>query len=147
MIIVDTREQKPLWDPLTMEVLSKKLDEGDYTTEQLLGKFHVERKSPSDLYGSIIQNHDRFRKELERAQAKGVKLSIFVECPYETFVRKRFPGGWRLQTPTATLRKILTTIAERYGIDFVWCTDRDEMRDLVCLHFADAEFFRSRDYV
>lgn len=136
MIIVDTREQLPLWDPEFFEVKEQKLDEGDYTTEELHNVAHAERKSPNDLYGSIIQGHERFRNELIRAQQKGIKLAVFVECPAEMFFRKRFDGAWRLKAPGQTLRKIVGTLTVKYNIEFIWCEDREDMKDKMCLWFA-----------
>ena len=139
MILVDTREQLPLWDPTIFEVKSKKLDEGDYTTEKLYNVAHAERKSGIDLYGSIIQGHVRFRAEIQRAIDKKLKFAIFVECPEETFYRKRFKGGHRLGVPTKTLRKIIATMTEKYDLKFIWCEDRDDMMDQMCKWFVLAE--------
>lgn len=137
LIIVDTREQKPIWDPTVFEVKSMKLDEGDYTTEDLLNKAHIERKSPTDLYGSIIQGHNRFRDEIKRAIEKNIRLAIFVECPEEMFYKKRFPQGFRLKTPEAKLRKIISTMKRKYDLEFVWCEDRDDMMEKMLLWFVE----------
>ena len=136
-IIIDTREQKPMWDPDLFDVKLQKMDEGDYTTEDLLGIAHIERKSPVDLYGSIIQGHVRFRKEIQRAVDKNIKLVIFVECPSEMFFKKRFPRGHLLKTPERTLRKIINTMKIKYNLEFVWCEDRDEMMDKMILWFVE----------
>ena len=137
MIITDTREQKPLWDPAFFNVKIQKLNEGDYTTEDLLGIAHVERKSGIDLYGSITQGHTRFRNELKRAIEKNVKLAVFVECTREDFFRKKFKGGYRLQADGETLLKIISTISNKYNVEFVWCEDRDDLRDKICLWFVN----------
>lgn len=144
-IIIDTREQKPLWTPDKFNVEIRKLDEGDYTTLELLGKAHIERKSPADLYGSIIQGHERFRKELIRANDKGLKLAVFVECPEEVFYKKRFPMGRQLKTPGRVLKKIINTIKIKYGIEFIWCEDREDMMDKMCLWFVDRKFELDED--
>ena len=136
MIIVDTREQKPLWDPKHLEVKAQKLDEGDYTTEDLHNKAHIERKSGADLYGSIIQGHKRFTAELTRAIEKNITIAVFVECPEEMFYRKTFAGGYRLKAPSRVLRKIIPTMKEKYNIEFVWCEDRNDMRVKSLLWFA-----------
>lgn len=138
MIIMDTREQLPLWDPTVFNVIRKKLDEGDYTTEELFNKAHIERKSGIDLYGSILQGHARFKREILRAIEKEIKFAIFVECPEEMFYNKRFKGGYRLKGSTKQLRKIIATMKERYSLEFVWCEDRDEMMDKMCVWFARA---------
>lgn len=135
MIIIDTREKNPLWDPAYFKVIKKKLDEGDYTTEELFEKAHIERKSGIDLYGSLIHNHKRFAAEIQRAIEKDLSFAIFVECTFEDFVRKKFNGGYRLKVQTKILRKIIKTFMERYPIEFVWCENRDDMRDKMLIWF------------
>lgn len=127
-LIVDTREQLPLFLE-EQGAIREKLDVGDYTTTSLKGILHIERKSPGDLYGSIIQGHDRFRKEMMRAKASKVKLVIMVECPHHTFVKKEWNVNARkLLTPGKTLAKILETIESKYDIEIIWCNDRQDMR-------------------
>ena len=128
MIIVDTREQNPIWDETTHEVLRQKLDEGDYTTTDLLNKAHIERKSGPDLYGSIVQGHNRFRNELIRAQQKNLTLAIFVECSRADFINKQFPGGYRLKLKPGMLSKIINTIQEKYNVEFTWCEGREDFK-------------------
>ena len=136
MIIVDTREQKPLWEEKEFHIIKKKLNEGDYTTEFLEGIAHIERKSGIDLYGSIIQGHDRFRAELIRAIEKNIKLVVMVECPEEMFYRKRFEGGFRVKTPGHVLKKIVNTMSIKYNVQFVWCEDREDLKVKMCAWFA-----------
>ncbi len=137
MIIIDSREQNPLWDPKKFKVRVQKLDEGDYTTEVLLDKAHAERKSGIDLYGSLIQNHKRFSAEIQRAIEKDLSFAIFVECTEKTFIAKRFKGGSRLKCPSETLAKIIKTFTSRYPIEIIWCKNRDEMKNKICLWFAE----------
>lgn len=128
-MIIDTREQLPLWDDKIFNVKRKKLDEGDYTTEELYNKAHIERKSGIDLYGSIVQGHNRFRAEILRAKEKGIKFAIFVECTEKTFYSKKFKGGWRLRMPAKTLKKIFQTMIKKYELEIVWCENRCDMID------------------
>ena len=138
MIIIDTREQKPLWNKkYNPHLILEKLDEGDYTTPELKGIAHIERKSPIDLYGSIIQNHERFRDELKRANEKGIRLAVFVECEHDTFFGKLFHRGNTLKTPSSTLRKIVATMTKKYNTEFVWCKGRVDMKNKMCLWFVE----------
>ena len=136
MIIIDTREQRPLWNSNSFKVRKLKLDEGDYTTEELLNKAHAERKSGIDLYGSLIQNHKRFSAEIQRAIEKDLSFAIFVECTEKTFIAKRFKVGCRLQVKSETLAKIITTFMSRYPIEFIWCKNREDLRNKMCLWFV-----------
>ncbi len=140
MIIIDTREQKPLWDPKKFKVKKMKLDEGDYTTEELLNKAHIERKSGIDLYGSLIQNHKRFAAEIQRAIEKDLSFAVFIECTEQTFISKRFLGGCRLQVKPAVLAKVVKTFTSRYPIEFVWCKNRDDLRNKMCIWFMEKTF-------
>lgn len=137
MIIVDTREQLPLWEESIGSIERRKLEEGDYTTTALLNKAHIERKSGADLYGSIIGNHIRFRNELIRAREKNIKLSVFVECSKESFIYKKFSYGSNLKTPPGVLRKIITTISNKYNITFTFCNNREELKELALLWFEN----------
>ena len=139
MIIIDTREQRPLWNPSQVKVKVQKLDEGDYTTEKLLNKAHAERKSGIDLYGSLIQGHKRFVAEIQRAIDKDLSFAIFVECTKKDFIAKKFNGGYRLYCKSKVLGRIIKTFTNRYPIEFIWCKDRDDLRNKMCLWFVRQE--------
>ena len=139
MIIIDTREQLPLWDDINFDVIRTKLDEGDYTTEKLHNIAHIEKKSPMDLYGSLIQGHKRFSKEIQRAIERDLSFAIFVECTEKKFTSMNFKGAYRLKTKPATLKKIIDTFQERYPIRIVWCKNREDMKIQMCLWFLQEE--------
>jgi len=139
MIIIDTREQLPLWDDINFKLIRKKLDEGDYTTEKLYNIAHIERKSPIDFYGSLIQGHKRFSREIQRAIEKDLSFAIFVECSEKRFTSMRFKGAYRLRTKPSTLKKIVDTFQSRYPIQIVWCKDREDMRVKMCVWFLAEE--------
>lgn len=125
-LIADTREQLPIYKGA--ECKRMKLEVGDYTTDKLFNKFHVERKSLQDLYGSIVQGHARFRRELIRAGVHKIKLVIFVEGTKRQFVLKDFPKGKDRNMKSETLEKIINTVESRYMCEVVWCSDRDNLR-------------------
>lgn len=125
-IIVDTREQLPLWEP-GKKVTRRKLIVGDYTTALLEYTFAIERKSGIDLYGSILKGHIRFRKEFFRAKDNNIKLVIYVECSKKDFELKKFPSGAGRKCPGETLIKIVDTMTKRHGIEVVWCKDRAQL--------------------
>lgn len=136
-IIVDTREQLPLWSGT--KIIKKKLLVGDYSTILLENSFCIERKTGQDLYGSILQGHVRFRKELVRAKVNNIKLVIYVECTKKDFELKNFPGGERRKCPGEVLIKIITTISNRHGIEVVWCANRSALIKKVVARFKKEE--------
>lgn len=124
MIITDTREQLPLFK---RDTIRKKLCVGDYSHMMLEHCFSIERKSPNDLYGTLLKGHVRFRKELIRAKHYGIKLVVYVECSKKKFLSMKWPGGKFLKCPPATLEKIIDTMSFKYDLEFVWCSSRTVM--------------------
>ena len=90
-IIIDTREQLPLFE--SYRTLRYKLLVGDYTTNLLYGLYHVERKSLSDLYGTMTKGNVRFHNCIIRAKVNGIKLVMVVEGSKKNFKAKKFPQG------------------------------------------------------
>lgn len=127
-IIVDTREQRPLW---TNKTISYKLLVGDYSTMLLRSTFCIERKSLEDLYGTITKGHRRFRNELIRAEVNEIKLVLFIEGTKKDFVTKNFYGGNLRKLSGETLGKIITTIELKYKIEVHWCGTRSRMKKMI----------------
>lgn len=123
---MDTREQKPVF--AGRNYIHFKLLCGDYSTMLLRDCFSIERKSPGDLYGTITKGHRRFRDELIRATANGLKLAMYVETTRAKFVSKQFPGGPARKTSGETLGKIMDTVEKRYGLEVVWCSSRTDCK-------------------
>lgn len=125
-ILVDTREQKPLFKGTKI-----KLDEGDYNVPELLDHIIIERKSPGDLYGSVIQGHVRFADEINRAKLKGLKIYVVVECTEKDFYAKKWAGSYYTQLKGSILAKIICTMTHKYQINFVWCKNRAEAKQRI----------------
>ena len=86
-ILIDTREQKPL--DFSCETERATLSTGDYSLGGFVDSFCIERKSISDLIGTIdFRNRDRFRRECERMRScrfyalviDGTKDDIKTHC-------------------------------------------------------------------
>lgn len=134
-VYVDTREQKPL----RIAATPKALKVGDYTTETLHKVFAIERKSPNDLYGTLLKGHKRFRRELQRAEFLGIRLAVYVEVSKEVFLRKLYPGSDYQMTSGEILEKIIKTMTIRYDLEFVWCRNRQHMAELVMRRLKNEE--------
>lgn len=129
IVIVDTREQLPYWAvPVCRR---KKLNVGDYTTTRLLNRFHIERKSLQDLYGTIIQHHARFRREVFRAFDSKTQLVVYVEGTKKQFINKKFPRGHERKIKSETLEKIINTIEDRYQLEIIWNSSRGSCKRAV----------------
>jgi DNA excision repair protein ERCC-4 len=135
-VIIDTREQRPLKYPGSVR---KTLNVGDYSSVRLFGKFAIERKSPNDLYGTLLKGHKRFRKAIKRAIEKKIHLVVFVECTKKNFLAKKYDGAEFQPYPTTVIEKIMATMHKRYGIVFVWCKDRAVMQKRVLRRLQEEE--------
>ena len=124
-IIVDTREQLPL-SFTGHETIRRKLYEGDYNIAELEDKIVIERKTLQDLYGSIVQDHDRFKAEILRAKEKNKTFYIFLEGSLEEFYYLKWSTRDYNIKPL-TLQRIIQTMKERYNLTFVECKTRTEM--------------------
>lgn len=124
-LVTDTREQTPL--PFKKTVV-KKLDFGDYGCEvngELLPVV-FERKNPADLLSTITSGHDRFKREMIRANEAGFKFIMLIECSYTDFTEKKFAGAYHHKLRPDIFIKILHTMIIRYNLEFVFCKDRSE---------------------
>ncbi len=80
-IFQDTREQSPL--KFDFPVTVQKLACGDYCpNKDFFCDLFIERKSLSDLAGTLTQGIERFEREIERARNLGFYLVILTECKY-----------------------------------------------------------------
>jgi len=78
-ILQDTREQLPLKFKNGSTVTA--LNFGDYTTNSHYKGIYVERKSLSDLCGTLSGGFERLKREIERAKEMSSYLIICVEEP------------------------------------------------------------------
>lgn len=127
MIVVDTREQYPLW---TTNVIRKKLNAGDYSIEGYEDKIAIERKSGADLLATLSKGHERFKREIER----GLKLDYFaivIEEPLQSVYYNMHIGGEHTQMKGSTALKILITISMKYKVPFFFCHSRAEAMILI----------------
>mgnify|MGYP001327431575 CR=1 FL=1 len=83
-IYVDTREQRPL--RFTRGIELKTLKFGDYAFSSKIAtcNCYIERKSLSDLIGTLSGGYERFIKEIERAKESEAYLVVLVEAKFNT---------------------------------------------------------------
>jgi len=126
-IVVDTREQLPLWKTKTVK---KKLDVGDYSIEGYEDRISIERKSLPDLFGTLGKGHKRFKKELGRAE-KLDYFAIVIDGSYTKCVTKDFPGSYHSKMRGYVITAILFTLHIKYGINIFFATDRVESKKII----------------
>ena len=150
----DTREHAKEWerirrqfDRLGVDYIRSKLWVGDYMSLDNPRLIIDRKKDLQELIGNVTQQHERFTKELLRAQEKGIKLIILCEHG-EGIAELQDVYFWdnpRLHImdwsvvdgkpqkvqkyPRATrgesLYRSLKTIETKYGVEFRFCEKRD----------------------
>ena len=110
----------------------------------------------NEVYGNIIQQHDRFVRECRRAQEANIKLIILVEepgiekvCDVSKWINKRAVKWEKLRdahkqgrrmgeqlspyppVSSERLSKAMQTISDRYGVEWRFC-DKSETAKKIC---------------
>lgn len=128
IIIRDTREQCPLEfkHRYVEDMLIQKLEVGDYAvqfSDGYIPPIRFERKSISDLFGTMSSGYKRFKKEMERAIAESLLLVIIIEVDYTKIL-----AGYKHSTRDGQeIADQLFTIMCKYHVPFVCCRNRIEM--------------------
>ena len=81
-IVIDTREQEPLQFS-KLPTVEGTLSTGDYSVLGLENDFTVERKSLSDLFGSLTSGRDRFMREIQRMNAFVFRRLLIIGSEWE----------------------------------------------------------------
>ncbi len=127
-----------------IRIIYSKMLVGDYCIPSK-GDVVVDTKADiSELYGNLIQQHDRFHNECVLAQEAGIKLYILIEnkdgvkCVedvknwknpqmfrYYKSRRKALENGEKEPKPPTSnvqLIKIMNSMTRDYGVEFRFCT-------------------------
>ena len=120
-----------------------KLMVGDYMNYDNPRVIVDRKQNLTEVCSNVCQDHDRFRRELVLAKENGIQLIILCEhgkditCLEDIIfwenprgiVRKKVNGKWQTlktkATTGETLYKILTTLQEKYGCEFQFCTKEE----------------------
>ncbi len=122
-IVIDSREQQPYhfggkqYEGTTTETSA--LTTGDYSLHGLNDLIGLERKSLSDLTGTLTSGRDRFQRECERG--RGLQyFGLIVEASLEDIRRHNY----RSKMTPQSLLQTLAAYSVRYGLHVHWCGDR-----------------------
>lgn len=143
---IDSREHRSeltricaQFDRLGVQYFVSKLPVGDYMNMDKPRLVIDRKQNLTELCSNVCQDHDRFHRELVRANEIGIRIIflcehgeniktledvIFWENPRR---KKRVlkDGKWQTVETKAIkgehLYKILTTIRDKYGVEFLFC--------------------------
>ena len=149
-IQIDSREKAKAikkilaaFDEAGVDYFVSKLYVGDYQSYDNPYLIVDRKQNLTELCSNVTQGHDRFRRELVRAQEHGIELVILCEHgdgieALEDVIfwdnprrkkRQKVAGKWQTvetkATTGETLYRILQTLAKKYGVRFEFC-DKDE---------------------
>ena len=138
IIIEDSREQTPLdfMGFRGVEVIRQGLKTGDYSISGHENEICFERKSVSDLVGTLIGGHERFLREMERMKTFNVRY-ILVEHTAGTVYRYCEKHGWEMKFDT--IIQSLLAYAYHYQVRVRFCKSRDDMAKYIVI--------KSREYL
>ena len=129
-IIIDTREQRPLEFDNRVSVVNEKLEVGDYACRFKDGHqppFSFDRKSISDLFGTMGKGYKRFKREIVRAQEMGIQLFIIIEgTEFKVLKGTRYSK----MKPEAVLKKLFT-LWIKHGVIPIFCNNREHMVEYI----------------
>lgn len=149
ILIVDTREQTPLFSklPIGLTMVREKLGVGDYSIRGFTSEIVIERKSTMDFIQSISHGRDRFKNEILKMMTYK-RAYIVVEDTLDVILGKheiRPAGSWR-GTKKGTVRPFATqtimmhpnaiwgtiiSINVRYGVHFFFADGKQEAERFV----------------
>ena len=136
IIIVDTREQKPL--EFTVPTIRECLPCGDYRakfSDGSLSEVVFERKSINDLFSTLSSGYPRFKREIELSHELRISIIIIVEGSLRRILR----GCSHSQRTPISIVYQLFTIRLRHNVETVFCQDRDEMSEYITHYFLAEE--------
>ena len=144
-IQIDSREHK--WElariqrqltALGCKTIVSKLYVGDYQSLDSPRLVIDRKKDLQEICGNVTQQHERFQRELLRAQEAEIQLIILIEHgdDIQSLEDVYFWDNPRLsKSPKATtgksLYRSLCTIRDRYNVRFEFCTKRETGRKIM----------------
>ena len=115
-------------------MLTEKLDVGDYGARFENGYIppvFFDRKSTSDLFGTMGTGYKRFKKCIVRSQEAKVKLFVIVEGTLTDVLK-----GTKYSTINgATMVYTLFTLWVKHDVQTIFCKDREEMSKYITQYF------------
>ena len=150
ILLEDTRQQAGKHENIHaycsrqgIEIVRQALNTGDYMLSGpefggIKGDIAVDSKyGVPELASCCFQEHERFRDELQRAQKLGIQLIILTEevLPGGLLENWRSPMGRdgkpRYLFNPATLKKVMLTMQDKYGVKFRFCDGRSTGKQLI----------------
>lgn len=134
-IFIDTREQKPLRFNRGVEIKTLKFGDYAFSNKTVSCNCYIERKSLSDLIGTLSGGYERFIREIERAEENDAYLIILVEAKfydamYFNYKVKSYNGQKVFKkvkaTPEFIFHRVRNLIQKHPRVQFLFANGRKE---------------------
>lgn len=123
VVVIDTREQLPWAFSPRVTTVRSALPAGDYSIQGLEDRVAIERKSLADYVRSVIQERDRFGREL-RLLADYDFAVVVVEATWLDVVAGNYGGGVKPASVIGATVSIMVDI----GVPVLFAGDRPGAR-------------------
>lgn len=140
IIICDTREKGnkkilEYFDKIGQDYIVSKLDAGDYALFKHFNAVIDKKDGLLELSHNLCQTseHDRLKREIERAKKLGYKEFIFLiqDNKIKSVEDIKNWSSPYTKVKGKTLLKIMLTMKKRYGIRFVICKKADMGKKII----------------
>ena len=130
-LIIDTREQLPLFDsrPKGLNIIHKSLKDGDYSILGFEDKFTIERKMPSDFYTYLGQDRKKTISKMKRFKEFSYVALVIEDSEDDIYFGNQFTS----LTPDQ-IRAALVSFRIRYGVHVYFNNDRRMIERFVLDH-------------
>ena len=125
-LIIDSREQHPLYTPNEiegLEVITDTLTHGDYSVKGFTDRFTIERKTLSDFYTYIGKERNNTTRKMECFQEM-ITNGGWVGLVIEAEERDLLTGFFLSRVPPSVARAALISFEMRYGVHIYYSRSR-----------------------
>ena len=132
IIGIDTREKNRL-DLKGIKTIKHKFDFGDYgfINEPYFCNIFFERKSITDLWGTMSKGYDRFCREIERAKDSGAYVIVMIDYAYSKATGYNFNKKYSKSTSKFIFHRIRKMLQTYDNVQFVFSGGRDQSEYLI----------------
>lgn len=130
-IIIDTREKEGKWFFSNTEMITRKLDCGDYTLVGFESEICIERKkTTTELAINLGSDFGRFGRELELMKSFPF---AYIICEFSFDELLNFPNKTKISPKIKSsirmngkyMVKLLSSFKEKYGVDIIYAGNRE----------------------
>jgi DNA excision repair protein ERCC-4 len=128
ILVVDTREQKPLFTDPTPDLVTvaASLPHGDYSLQGFEDRFCIERKQVSDFFTYIGKERDRTTKKMEMFRGI-ISAGGFVGLVVEASEADILSGFIMSRVSPEMARQALVSFEVRYGVHLYYSRSRRDI--------------------